>query len=131
RDSFARIIEPFDDKIRGLKRNGLVEYLIRSAGESFRTPNDLYDYFLIDVQVDGCARTSRVVSATSTLQLYVHRVLMHLEQDDLAPADPAHVDLSSALIPTDEWAWRQHYRVWEANRKVFLFPENYLEPELR
>src|SRR5207253_7447669 len=27
--------------------------------------------------------------------------------------------------------WRQHYRVWEANRKVFLYPENYLEPELR
>src|SRR6266496_1635748 len=23
------------------------------------------------------------------------------------------------------------YRVWEANRKVFLFPENWAEPELR
>ena len=23
------------------------------------------------------------------------------------------------------------YRVWEANRKVYLFPENWLEPELR
>lgn len=25
----------------------------------------------------------------------------------------------------------KRYRVWEANRKVFLFPENWLEPELR
>ena len=30
-----------------------------------------------------------------------------------------------------EWYWREHYRVWEANRKVFLYPENYIEPELR
>jgi hypothetical protein len=25
----------------------------------------------------------------------------------------------------------QRYRVWEANRKIFLYPENWLEPELR
>ena len=25
----------------------------------------------------------------------------------------------------------KRYRVWEANRKMFLFPENWLEPEFR
>ena len=25
----------------------------------------------------------------------------------------------------------KRYRVWEANRKIFLFPENWLEPEFR
>ena len=29
------------------------------------------------------------------------------------------------------WEWRQNYRVWEASRKVFLYPENWVEPELR
>ena len=29
------------------------------------------------------------------------------------------------------WEWRRNYRVWEANRKVFLYPENWLEPEER
>ena len=29
------------------------------------------------------------------------------------------------------WDWRRNYRVWEANRKVFLYPENWIEPELR
>lgn len=28
------------------------------------------------------------------------------------------------------WNWRNRYRVWEANRKVFLYPENWIEPEL-
>jgi hypothetical protein len=27
------------------------------------------------------------------------------------------------------WQWLRRYRVWEANRKVFLYPENSLEPE--
>src|SRR5690606_15397327 len=30
-----------------------------------------------------------------------------------------------------EWKWRKYYRVWEANRKVFVWPENWIEPELR
>ena len=30
-----------------------------------------------------------------------------------------------------EWEWREKYRVWDANRKIFLYPENWLEPELR
>jgi hypothetical protein len=30
-----------------------------------------------------------------------------------------------------QWRWIQNYRVWEANRKVFLYPETYIRPELR
>jgi len=29
------------------------------------------------------------------------------------------------------WTWQKNYRVWEPNRKVFLYPENWIEPELR
>jgi SpoVK/Ycf46/Vps4 family AAA+-type ATPase len=30
-----------------------------------------------------------------------------------------------------EWEWRRRYRVWDANRKIFLYPENWIEPEQR
>jgi ATPase subunit of ABC transporter with duplicated ATPase domains len=30
-----------------------------------------------------------------------------------------------------KWEWRKKYRVWEANRKIFLYPENWVEPDLR
>jgi SpoVK/Ycf46/Vps4 family AAA+-type ATPase len=30
-----------------------------------------------------------------------------------------------------KWEWRKRYRIWEASRKVFVYPENWLEPELR
>ena len=29
------------------------------------------------------------------------------------------------------WNWQKNYRVWEANRKVFAYPENWIEPDLR
>lgn len=29
------------------------------------------------------------------------------------------------------WKWRKNYRVWHANRRIFLYPENWIEPELR
>ena len=28
-------------------------------------------------------------------------------------------------------AWMKNFRVWEANRKIWLYPENWIEPELR
>ncbi|MCA9652229.1 MAG: hypothetical protein KC501_20105, partial [Myxococcales bacterium] len=31
----------------------------------------------------------------------------------------------------ERWAWMKTYRAWEANRKVFFYPENWIEPELR
>lgn len=120
-------IEPFKNKIRTRKRDILTDLLIHSTDYPWcNSLSDLYYYFLIDVQLEGCARTSRVVAAISSVQLYVHRCLMNLEQDK---AGIVHVSPKS--IPRNEWAWRKNYRVWEANRKVFLYPENWIEPELR
>jgi hypothetical protein len=29
------------------------------------------------------------------------------------------------------WQWSKRYRVWEAARKVFVYPDNWAQPELR
>jgi AAA+ superfamily predicted ATPase len=34
-------------------------------------------------------------------------------------------------MSTQSWDWRKNYRDWEPNRKVFLYPENWIEPDLR
>jgi hypothetical protein len=124
-------LDPLEDGVRERRRDALVDHLLHSTFPQFRRPADLYDHFLLDVELSGCARTSRVVAAVSTLQLYVHRVVTNLEQDQRDPRDPDHVHVDPARIPAGEWEWRRSYRVWEANRKVFLWPENYLEPTLR
>ncbi|MFL6139751.1 MAG: neuraminidase-like domain-containing protein [Frankiaceae bacterium] len=124
-------LDPLEDTIREHRRDALADHLLHSTFTQFTTRADLYQHFLIDVELMGCARTSRVVAAISSVQLYVHRVLMNLEQDRRAADDPQHVHVPPTSVPADEWEWRKAYRVWEANRKVFLWPENYLEPTLR
>jgi hypothetical protein len=129
--TWADEIDPLEDVVRARKRDALVERLLHSSFPQFKTREDLYEHFLIDVELAGCARTSRVVAAISSVQLYVDRVQMNLEQDRRPADDPDHVHVPPSAIPAGEWAWRKNYRVWEANRKVFLWPENYLEPGLR
>ena len=58
---------------------------------SFATASELYHHFLIDVELEGCARTTRVAAAIGAVQLYVHRILLNLEQDGRDLADPARV----------------------------------------
>jgi hypothetical protein len=131
--TFRDKVEPFDDISRGRQRDALVEFLLRPTDvvspRHFRSTSDLIGFFLIDVETGGCSRTSRVVSASLSVQLYVQRVLMQLESamwSDVADGGKAALDAVRG-----QWSWRKNYRVWEANRKVFLYPENDLEPDIR
>jgi hypothetical protein len=106
------------DPLRERQRAALVDYLV--ATTPLRDPNELYGQYLIDVEMSPCMMTSRIKQATNSVQLFVQRVLMNLEST-VAPT----------AIDVDQWKWMKNYRVWEANRKIFIHPENWLEPELR
>ncbi len=110
------------DLVRNARRDALVAYILHHAAPSaeIETADQLYEYFLVDVQMDSCMQTSRIRLALSTVQLFVNRCLLNLEPT-----------CSPDSINADHWTWMRRYRVWEANRKVFLYPENWLEPELR
>ena len=81
--------------------------------------NGLFDYFLIDTQMTSCQVTSRVVQAYIAVQIFVERCLMNLE----APAVVVDLTRDDAW---NQWEWMKRYRIWEANREVFLYPENWL-----
>jgi hypothetical protein len=126
--TWFQVGKSLNDKIRASSRNALVSYILANSvkwglevdGAAITIPDQLYEFFLIDVQMGACMQTSRIVQATATIQQFVQRCLLNLEP--LAP--PASFDLQ-------QWAWMQNYRVWEANREVFLYPENYIVPTLR
>lgn len=84
------------------------------------TVDTLSSYLLLDVQMGGGRQTSRVVEATGAVQMYLHRARANLEPG-----------IDQVDIPDNWWQWLDEYRRWEANRKVFLYPENYLVPTLR
>jgi hypothetical protein len=121
-DVWLSTLKEITDAIRPQKRDALVAYLL-AVNPDMKDENDLYDFFLVDTQMESCMPSSRIVQAHGTVQLFVQRCLMGLEPE--AAADLDHDP------KWDQWQWMKNYRVWEANRKVFLYPENWIEPELR
>ena len=124
-DDWREVIQPINDVLRGLRRDALVAYVLhqmrsRPATAHIDTPDKLFEFFLMDVQMESCMQTSRIRHALSSVQLFIERCLMNLEPR-----------VSPEALNGKQWEWMKRYRVWEANRKVFLFPENWLEPELR
>lgn len=109
------------DKIRPQKRDALVTYLL-ATNAGIKDENDLYEYFLVDVEMGSCMPSSRIVQAHNSIQLFVQRCLMGLEPNAIADIDK---DPS-----WDQWKWMKNYRVWEANRKIFLYPENWYDVTL-
>jgi len=108
--------------IRDRRSTALQSYLIGQRDSSgnliYGDPDGLFDYFLIDTQMTSCQVTSRVVQAYIAVQTFVERCLLNLEAPGVV-IDPNDTTWS-------EWQWRSRYRIWEANREVFLYPENWL-----
>lgn len=137
-------VQPIQDELREKKRDALIAYHIEhslrhepttvgSGGQEVTNPNywedatDLFNYFLIDVEMNACQLTSRVKQAISSTQLFVQRCFLNLENRFVqVPKDDP--DLENNWT---HWKWMKNYRIWEANRKVFFYPENWIEPELR
>lgn len=130
--SWYQAITPAMDRLRERKRDALVDYLIANPlslspeeGPAWTNAEELYAYFLIDVEMNACQLSSRIVQATNAIQLFVQRLRMSLESDTLRLRE----NDGNYWKPFEEWM--KNYRVWEANRKVFLYPENWIEPDLR
>ena len=125
------VVKPIYDALRIAQRDALVAYILQNfktnpppapfnGANTPDTPDKLFEFFLIDVQTQPAVETSRIRLALSTVQLFIERVLRGLEPQ-VAPSD----------IDPQQWSWMKRYRVWQANREVFLWPENWLYPELR
>jgi hypothetical protein len=107
------------------KRDALLFYLIWQLNGTpvlsfISTPSDLYQYLLLDVEMGACDSSSYIAQAIASVQLYLQRCRMMLED--------GVTDTSN--IGTAWWEWMMAYRVWEANRRIFLYPENYIDPTL-
>lgn len=99
---------------------GLVVWQLGRVHPWIQDARQLYGFLLIDVEMSGCAATSLVAEAIGAVQLYLQRCRLNLEPG-----------VDRLNVPEVWWEWMTNYRVWEANRKVFLYPENYMEPTLR
>lgn len=122
-DSWLALAPTLMNPIRERQSSALQAYLIAQRDGSgnliYGDTDGLFDYFLIDTQMTSCEVTSRIVQAYIAVQIFVERCLMNLEAPEVV------VDLNADNAWT-QWQWMKRYRIWEANREVFLYPENWL-----
>ena len=122
---FTAAIDQITSQVYELDRNALAAYtlwVIASKPDSvISTIDELSQFLLIDIKMSGCDLTSPIAHASNSLQVYLQRCRSQFE--------PGVVDLSG--IKPNWWSWMMNYRIWEANRKIFLYPENYVDPTLR
>ncbi len=132
-EQWAKTFNPIRDHLNELERDTLSALLLGNRGKShlvaealsgktFETLQELSGYLLLDTEMSGNVETSHVKAAIGTLQTYIERCRLNIEDG---------IKLQHNAIPDTLWAWMGHYRMWEANRKVFFYPENYIEPTQR
>jgi Tc toxin complex TcA C-terminal TcB-binding domain/Neuraminidase-like domain/PA14 domain/Salmonella virulence plasmid 28.1kDa A protein len=128
--TWVTVGKPLNDTIREASKEALIAYILANAaiwnmkaaddGGPITLSDQLYEYFLIDVDMSPCMLTSRIVQASAAVQLFVQRCLLNLE-----------IGVSPAVIDPVQWSWMQNFRVWQANRMVLFYPENWIVPTLR
>lgn len=114
-----------DQKLMENQRQALVSYLVNAKSrykglENVDDADHLFEYFLVDVQMGPQLRTSRIKQAISVLQLFAQRCLLGLE-----------AGVSKDTLVRETWERVKQYSLWEAQRKLFLYPENWIDPSLR
>ena len=107
------------DEIRKNFRDALLD-LIKATDPDFESLEDVYEWLLLDPGMQPCMMTSRLKLATNSVQLLMHRGMLNIEDGIMPDEDDQQ-----------QWTWRKNYRVWEANMKVLLYPENWIDPSLR
>jgi hypothetical protein len=121
-DSYQQVYPKIESALVTAQRDALLGYtvwLLDAAGLPVHDATGLFDYFLVDVEMDGTDRTSWGAQAIQSVQLYLQRARLQQEPG-----------ITQIPVPTVWWTWLSEYRVWEANRRIFVYPENYADPEL-
>ncbi len=131
---WLKFAQEMNDDLRKKKRDALSTYICwdscfipegKTKSDSrypkqFADENDIYAYYLMDVKMEPDMTISRIVQASASIQLFVQRAELGLEGPNVLTDEQRQ-----------EWEWMKNYRVWEAARKVFLYPENWIASDLR
>lgn len=122
-------------KLEEHRRDALVAYYLgqiatsadTTVPEQVTTPEDLYEYLLIDNLVSAQVETSRVAQGIASLQQHIHAIYNGME--------PGFGQLPDAAQRRESLQFWQdgmsQYSTWAAYQMLADYPENYLDPSLR
>ena len=127
-EALSDVLRQLDDPLNERQRNAMTPWVIWTLNNQWadspeyqlNSIQDLSEYLLLDVQMEGASDSTPIKQAQLSLQMYIQRCQIGIE-----------TGVKPAPVNNQQWTWLLSYRLWEANRKIFLYPENYIRPELR
>lgn len=115
------------------QRNALLSYYmgqyVPASGNDtlislVQTPEDVYEYLLIDPLVSNAVPTTRVAQAMSSIQQYINSISMNME--------PGYQTQSLDQDSISNWkGGLNQYDIWAGEVELDTYPENYIDPTLR
>ena len=126
--NWTKISRQLNDKLREHQKKALSAFLLTDPylkSQGVTNLNQLYEYLLIDVQMEACMDSSRIIQGTMALRQYIDRGILNLEVSRGVPANAFSDD------DREKWEWMKHYPVEAAWKKLCVDTENYLDETLR
>ena len=132
------------NSLQEARRDALVAYYIaHSVSEDFiedevklservKTPDDLFEYLLIDTRISSQVTTSLVAEATYSVQMYINRCLNGYDPEVDNDSDSTMVTESQPGGFLYDWDnYNQVFSTWAGKERLQYYPETYLDPTLR
>jgi hypothetical protein len=106
----------------------LGQYIPHSGDEELveiiKTPEDTYEYLLMDPLVSNEVSTSQVSMGISSIQQYINSIMLNME--------PGYNTQSLDQDQVSQWReGGSQYALWSAAVELDTYPENYIDPTLR
>ena len=120
---FAELAQDHRDALVAYYLGQIVPRHTVPAGKGLVTEEDLYEFLLIDHQVNAKVDSSRIATAMASVQQYIHAILNGME--------PGYEGMFDDRVQQDWRVSKSEYALWAANQMLQDYPENYIEPDLR
>lgn len=130
-DEWEQVSKPLHDELRMKQRDALISFLLvqpQLIQWGVIDADSLFEFFLIDVQMGACLKTSRMKQAISSVQTFVQRCFLGLETGKILAGIPR---ITPETLDRERWKWMQKQTLWAANMKVLINCEDYLVASLR
>ncbi|MBC6436130.1 hypothetical protein FM036_45005 [Nostoc sp. HG1] len=100
-EDWEQVVKPLNDQLRENQKLALIAYLLVQPDLiewGVVDADSLFEFFLIDVQMDACMETSRIKQAISSAQLFVQRCFLGLEEK---------YGVKNDVLDRPRWEWMQ------------------------